>query len=211
MTALSPQQWVTIQNDSGMIIPPRSIVVVTSVTTEAIGGGEELMDISHVDQYGCGKNGNILVTGIEPIFPAGSEVPRNLGIAYTDTLIYVSIDTSISSPKAGEQWGPSDGSWVLTRNSNTVGFFAQGYSVTGGVPDMSMFLRTFARAAATQCSSSSSVSVSSSGSGSKGSGSGSVSGSGSGSGSCACVTVVTSVSCSGGSLSVTYGQAKGCC
>lgn len=55
-----------------------------------------------------------------------------------------------------------------------------------------------------ECSSSSSSSQSA------GSGS-SVSGSGSASGSCGCITVVTAVSCSGGGLSVTTGQARGCC
>jgi len=55
-------------------------------------------------------------------------------------------------------------------------------------------------------SSSSSIS-SSSNSGSSGSGSGSASTSGA----CGCVPVVTGVSCSGGSLVVTYGQARGCC
>ena len=56
-------------------------------------------------------------------------------------------------------------------------------------------------------SSSSSSSAPSSASG----GSSGVTGSGSGGSSCGCVTVVTAVSCIGGSLNVTYGQAKGCC
>ena len=56
-------------------------------------------------------------------------------------------------------------------------------------------------------SSSSSTSTNSKGSSSVAS----VSGASSSSGSCGCVTVVTGVTCSGGSLSVTYGSARGCC
>jgi hypothetical protein len=58
---------------------------------------------------------------------------------------------------------------------------------------------------------SSSSSASSGSSASSHSGGSTVSGSSSASGACGCITVVTGVSCSGSSLSVTYGSARGCC
>ena len=205
MTALAPKISVVIQNDSGLTIPPRSIVVAVSVETIQATANNEATSFTHVDQYGCGKPGNIMVTGNISI-ASGAK-----GLAYFDQFIYVSVDPAISDPAPGEEWGPSDGSWVLTRNSNTVGFFAQGHSQNGGVPKRSMFLRTFERAPMSICSSSSSSASSSSSSGSNTSSSQSVSGSSSSTAPCGCITVVTGVSCSGGSLTVTYGQARGCC
>lgn len=206
MTALSPFMSVVIQNDSGMVIPARSIVVAVSVETTAPTVNREPRTVTHVDQYGCGKPGNVMVTGNTAI-GIGAK-----GLGFFDPFIYVCIDPTISDPAPGEEWGPSDGSWVLTRNKFTRGFFAQGHSQNGGTPKRSMFLRNYVRAPATICySSSSSASSSSSGSGGSSGSSSSVSGSSSSSGSCGCVTVVTGVSCSGGSLSVTYGQARGCC
>ena len=203
MTALSPVMSVVIQNDSGMIIPARSIVVAVSVETTARSANREASTITHVDQYGCGKPGNVMVTGNTAI-GIGAR-----GLGFFDPFIYVCVDPAISDPAPGEEWGPTDGSWVLTRNNSTRGFFAQGHSQNGGTPKRSLFLRTYVRAPATNCSSSSSSSSSAS-SGSSGSSS-HVSGSSSSASPCGCVTVVTGVSCSGGSLSVTYGQARGCC
>ena len=204
MTALAPTVRVLIQNNSSMLIPPRSVVVATGVITNQSTSTQDSNSITTVDRYGCGKPGNIMITGPETIRPNAK------GSAYFDQFIYVSIDPGISDPAPGEQWGPSDGSWVLTRNSNTVGFFAQGHSQNGGTPKRSMFLRTFQRAPTSICSSSSS-SASSSSSSSSNTSSQSVSGSSSSTAPCGCITVVTGVSCSGGSLTVTYGQARGCC
>ncbi|WP_373649204.1 MULTISPECIES: hypothetical protein [unclassified Schlesneria] len=206
MTALSPVMSVVIQNDSGMIIPARSVVVAVAVETTSSDGGREPITVTHVDQYGCGKPGNVMVTGNTAI-GVGAR-----GLGFYDPFLYVCIDPSVSDPAPGEEWGPSEGSWVLTRNSLTRGFFAQGHSQNGGVPKRSLFLRTYERAPATVCySSSSSASSQSSGSSASSGSSSHVSGSSSSSGACGCVTVVTGVSCSGGSLSVTYGQARGCC
>ena len=200
MTALAPKISVVIQNDSGAMIPERSVVVVTSMETTAATETNESITIAHVAQYGCGKPGNILITGPTSIGPG------KIGLGFVDQLVYVSVDPSIADPAPGEQWGPSDGSWVLTKTKETIGFFAMGHSANGGSPKRSMFLRNFMRQASSVCSSSSS---SASTSGSKTSTS--VSGSSSSSGSCGCITVVTSVSCGSGGLSVTYGQARGCC
>ena len=204
MTSLSPQIRVLIQNKSGMLIPPRSVVVATGVITNPSTSTKDASSVTTVNQYGCGKSGNVMITGPETIKPGEK------GSAYFDQLIYVSVDPTISDTAPGEEWGPSDGSWVLTRNTNTVGFFAQGHSQNGGVPKRSMFLRTFERAPTSICSSSSS-SASSSSSSSNTSSSQSVSGSSSSTAPCGCITVVTGVSCAGGSLTVTYGQARGCC
>ena len=200
------------------------------VTTEASGAADP-ESYTIVTQYGCGLPGNIMVTGPETI-RAG-----RYGNAYFDQFLYVSIDEDAGDPAPGEEWGPSDGSWVLTHSVYTRGFFAQGHSANGGTPKRSMFLRNFVRAAASNCSSSSSSAQSSlsytsssqtssgqsSGSGSSSSSSstssspsssassGTSSGMSSSGSSCPCVTVVTSVSCSGGSLTYTTTQARGCC
>ena len=201
MTALFPAVSTLIVNDSGMPIPPRSVVVAVSVETTTATENNESITLTHVDQYGCGKPGNVMVTG-QVTIGTGKR-----GLAYYDQFIYVAVDPAISDPAPGEEWGPSDGSWVLTRSSSTKGFFPQGHSNNGGVPKRSMFLRTFVRAPASKCSSSSSsASVSSSSASST-----SVTGSSSSSGACDCIQVATVVTCSGSGLSVTYGQARGCC
>lgn len=200
MTALSPKVRVKILNASGMDIPPRSVVVAIGVVTTSETASADAESYTLVHQYGCGRPGNVMVTGPETI-RAG-----NYGSAYFDQFLYVSIDDSISDPAPGEEWGPSDGSWVLTRTNDTKGFFPQGHSSNGGTPKRSMFLRTFVREPASECSS-----LSSSSSTSSGSGSGSASGSGSSSGSCGCTQVLADVTCSGGSLTRTYVNVRGCC
>ena len=91
MTAGSPTSRILIINDSGKDIPSRSIVVVTSVTIDSTGPGQESLATHHVKQYGCGMVGNVYVTGL------GVIANGKKGSAYSDTLIYVSIDTSVSS------------------------------------------------------------------------------------------------------------------
>lgn len=203
--AFTPKLAVIVTNVSGQEIPPRSIVVVTSVTTIPATSTQELQVVTRVDQYGCGKTGMILVTG-------GSTIKsKSQGTAYYDPVIYVAIDSG--TPDSGEEWGPSDGSWVLTRTRETRGFIAHGYASQDETPRMSMFARTFIRQPASVCVSSSSSASSLSGSSlsaSSNSASGAT-GSSSSSGNCGCVTVVTSVSCGSGGLTVTYGQARGCC
>lgn len=137
-TAFKPANWIRIQNDSGMLIPPRSVVVVTSVTTDPIAVDPtypyESIDTHHVQQYN-GQAGNVFVTGAVAI------ASGQLGVAYTDQFIYVAIDTGVAIPVSGEMWGPASGTWTITRGG--WGFVAEGYSSTGSVPDKSMFYRTF--------------------------------------------------------------------
>ncbi len=202
MTALIPKIGFLIQNDAAETIPPRSVVVVIAVETTASTATQEGITIHHVDQYGCDKPGNVMVTG------ASSIKPGKRGRAYFDPFLYVSIDPLTSDPTPGEEWGPVEGSWVITRGGT--GFFAQGHSNNGGTPKRSMFLRTFVRAPVKKCGSSSSSSTSvSSGSGSNSQSS--TSGSSGNSNPCNCVSVVTAVSCGPDGLSVTYGKAQGCC
>lgn len=139
MSALDPDILVIVQNDSGMLIPARSVVVVTSVTTEPTGPGQETESIHHIAQY-SGQQGNILVTDVAPILIG------QRGVAYTDQFIYVTIDTGVSVPVSGETWGPTSGQWYITRGGSG-GFVAEGYSATGANPDRSMFYRTAAVAA----------------------------------------------------------------
>ena len=196
---MSPKLSMPVLNASGMSIPPRSVVVVVGVSFTDATTTQEGQLITLVDQYGCGKNGAIMVTGSATIAAGAS------GVAYYDSVLFVAIDGG--SPVSGEEWGPTDGSWVLSKTDDTKGFVAHGYASISETPRMGIFARTFIRQPASECSSSSSSASTSSGSGS-----GSASGSGSTSGSCGCITVVTSASCtSGGGLSVTYGSARGCC
>ncbi len=195
MTPFVPKQRIAVQNDSGEFIPPRSIVVVTSVSFDDVADGQEKVVTTHVDQYGCGRPGNVMVTGPNIIPPDAG------GNAYFDNFLYVAIDETIDPPVPGEEWGPSDDSWVITRGGK--GFWPQG-DQNPGATDEAMFLRTFLRDPPSVCSSSSSSASSNSSSSSS-------SGSHSSSGPCGCVTVVTSVSCGSGGLTVTYGTAKGCC
>lgn len=132
MTTLAPRNGVLIQNDSGMVIPPRSVVVVTSVEITTTTSIQEGVAIHHVTQY-TGQAGNILVTGrtATPSGTSGSasssswwSSAKGYGRAYTDTLIYVSIDPTLSPPTAGEQWGPTPGQWFITRGG--ANFFSQG-------------------------------------------------------------------------------------
>ena len=130
MSNLKPQRGVKIQNDSGMIIPPYSIVVVTRVEyiTPDPDNGIDADTIHHVTQY-AGQSGNILVTG-----PA--QINTNYGgYAYADQLIYVAVDPAITAGStssnaglnAGTILGPVNGKWWVGRSG--AGFSAQGSAV----------------------------------------------------------------------------------
>ena len=197
MSDTSPRIKIRIKNDSGRTMPEHSIIVVTSVEETAGDDNTDPELINHATRYGCGTNGNVFVTGKTAILPSG------FGAATADPLVYVSIDTGISPPVPGEEWGPVDDQWYVTRGGR--GFFAQGVSSANTDTTKAVFLRTYVRDPASICSSFSSSSLSSS----SGSG-GSASGSGSSSSGSNCITVVTNVQCSSGSLIVTYGNARKC-
>ncbi len=143
MSALVPEIGILIQNDSGSVIPPRSVVICTSVEIVATGTDQEMVAVHHVDKFNT-QVGNFLVTGTEAI-PAtstdGSAFPgsRSLGTAYFDNFIYTAIDQSVATPKVGEQWGPCPGQWYVTRGG--LGFFAQGYPASNGDVSKAMFYR----------------------------------------------------------------------
>lgn len=129
---LDPQIGVIIQNDSGSVIPPRSVVVATSVETVAGDENTNSYSFTHVTQY-SGQAGNIMVTG-----PTYLGVGLK-GLAFYDDFLYVSIDPDATEPAAGDVWGPVSGSWVLGSTGN--GFVCQGYSANGGNPKRAMFYR----------------------------------------------------------------------
>lgn len=195
---------VCIQNDTDETIPSYSVVVVTRVEWTSFDADTPAEIIHHVEQYGCGKNGNVLITGDSSI-ESGMQ-----GAGYADPFVYVSFDSAVGLPQPGEEWGPVDDTWKIAKGG--VGFFAQGHPPLDGPfggdlnPQISLFLRNYTRAAASTCSSSGSYSSSSSG----GSGSGSASGSSSGACPSGCIQVVTNVTCSGGSLVVTTACAMAC-
>jgi hypothetical protein len=143
-TATKPENAIWIQNDSGAVIPPRSIVVVTSVEIVQTGDGQEYIHVHHANKYDGVRVGNIYVTGASAI-PAtsadSSAFPgsRSLGTAYSDQFTYVSIDQSITAPTAGEQWGPVPNQWYISRGG--MGFFAQGHPASNGDATRSMFFR----------------------------------------------------------------------
>ncbi|MBZ5782153.1 hypothetical protein, partial [Klebsiella aerogenes] len=90
--------------DSGADIPPRSVVVVTSVETWASDSENESKTVLHVEKYGGGF-GNVMVTGpvtmkagVVGTSPTGWDKTKSFGKAFLDDLIYVSIDTGIADP-----------------------------------------------------------------------------------------------------------------
>ena len=143
-TPFVPELGILIQNDSGETIPPRSVVVVTSVEIVPVDAGMENATIHHATKY-TGQHGNIYVTGsvaLDPQ-PLGTSPPylsgRATGTAYSDQFIYVAIDADVTNPLAGEQWGPVPNTWTVSRGG--CGFFCQGYAVTGASSQRAMFLR----------------------------------------------------------------------
>lgn len=142
MSVTQPSIGIMIQNDNVQLIPPRSVVIVTSVEIVATGSGQETVAVHHVDKY-SGQVGNIFVTGAISLDPCPSGLPtlagRITGTAYSDQLIYVAIDGSVATPKVMEQWGPIPSSWAIGRGG--MGFFCQGYADTGDAARRSIFLR----------------------------------------------------------------------
>ena len=201
MTDLFPRIGVTVRNDSGLLIPPNSVVVVTFVELTPESDLVDAKFIHHITQYGCGLPGNVMVTGDISIRP------KYKGRAYHDPFIYIALDPSVAVPKPGEEWGPQDGTWTITRGGS--GFVAQGYPI-GSKDRKSLFLRNYTRSPATACLPLGSQSSDSTSDSSNSSASNSDSSSGSNS-SCGCITVVTGVSCGPNGLTVTTGQARGCC
>src|SRR4051812_23328639 len=109
-TPTKPEASILIQNDSGVVIPPRSVVVVTSVEIVSTGSSQETIMVHRATKY-TGQSGNIFVTGASPIPATSTDTStfpgsRSLGRAYSDQFIYVSIDPAASNPVAGEEWGP---------------------------------------------------------------------------------------------------------
>jgi len=144
MTIANPRITVQIQNDSGTTIPPRSIVVVTSVESIDPQDGQEPYLVHHATKY-TGQAGNVYVTGQQSI-PAGTSgfsgtwlSSNSYGLAYSDDLLYVSIDTSVATPLAGEQWGPVSNTWTISRGG--LGWFCQGFADTGASPRRALFRR----------------------------------------------------------------------
>lgn len=144
MSALQPQIGITIQNDSGMVIPPRSIVVCTSMEMVATGTNQETIAVHHVTQY-TGQAGNIFVTGATAIpaasYNTGSGFPgsRVIGTAYSDQFIYVAIDPNVTVPNPGDIWGPVSGKWTIGPTGS--GFVAQGYAEANDSFKRSIFFR----------------------------------------------------------------------
>lgn len=145
MTQLMPTQSIYIQNDSGQDIPPRSIVVVTSVEITEETDLNESIAVYHVMQYSAGF-GNILVTGIQTIksgtvglSPPGWSASKSFGRGFYDEVIYVSIDPSVADPVVGEMWGPVPGAWTITRGG--MGFICFGYTSTGDAIKRAVFKR----------------------------------------------------------------------
>lgn len=134
MTALFPAVSTLIVNDSGMPIPPRSVVVAVSVETTTATENNESITLTHVKQYATGLAGNVMVTG-QVTIDTGKR-----GLAYFDQFIYVAVDPTIADPIAGEEWGPKSGSWTISKGG--LGFISQGHSDNGGVPKRSLFFRS---------------------------------------------------------------------
>lgn len=163
MTALAPTDRVKIYNASGLLIPPRSVVVATSVVTDQSTSGSSSSSSSSsgsgsssssssgyvppnpqtdggrdstsytIVTQYSGQAGPIMITGPETIRP------QSYGSAYYDQFIYCSIDPAAPNPASGDIWGPIAGSWTLGTSGK--GFVCQGYSTNGGNPKRAMFYR----------------------------------------------------------------------
>ena len=155
MIGVRPENSITIQNDSGVDMPARSIVVVTSVEIALTGPGQERIAIHHAVKY-TGQQGNIYVTGLTlipagPVTTGGTDLlNRSLGSAFTDQFIYASIDPGVAVPVAGEAWGPTPNQWYVTRGG-AGGFVAQGFDGTNGAAGIAMFYRAAAVSAVYIC------------------------------------------------------------
>jgi hypothetical protein len=131
-TDVTPVRSIRVQNDNVATIPPRSVVVCTSLEITAATSMQEPETIHHVNQY-TGQAGNIAVTGPFPIHPG------KRGQAFFDQFIYVAIDQSIQTPLTGEQWGAVPSTWTISRGG--MGFFCQGYPSSNGDPTRAMFFK----------------------------------------------------------------------
>lgn len=132
-TPLMPTRGMRVQNDNTATIPPRSIVVVTSVETSASTDTQESETVTHVDKFDGARKGNIMVTGAAPIAPDGQ------GQAFYDSCLFIAIDQSIDPPKAGDQWGPIPNQWYISKSGT--GFFAHGHPESNGDAGKSIFYR----------------------------------------------------------------------
>lgn len=134
---VAPKIPVPFTNDSGLPIPPFSIVQATSVTTSA--DGQETRTVC--DQYD-GSAGNVMVTGaVETpayLYEGVSQVSGR-GTAYYDQFLYVAIDPDATEPVSGDEWGPVNGEWFI--GPTGFGFVCQGFSLDDSLPKRALFYR----------------------------------------------------------------------
>ena len=148
---LNPTVGMTIQNDAGDDIPPRSVVQVTSVTTEPATDTQESTIIAHVKQYaGVATAGPIMITSGFMIRDGQQ------GKGYFDQFIYATVD-SVLTPVAGTEYGPVSGTWTIGTGGR--GFIACGADGNTSVPTMSLFYRAPSTASPPGGSSSSNASA----------------------------------------------------
>ena len=186
---------VSYVNASGAAIPPWGIVqlngpvyqtgtgdYVVQAVLPGVGDGPYMID----DGKGTAVSG-----------------PASFGSCFRAVEGFAWVAYGCTAPPSApwQKVGPIIGSpWVSTLGDGY--YYAGQYDASNS--RILCMVSTLATVATNCTGQSSSTSYSSSG------GSGS-SGTSTSSSPCGCVTVVTGVSCSGGSLSVTYGSARGCC
>lgn len=132
---LSPSESASVYNGNGTgnTIPPRSVILATQVTTVSATNTQEQYTYLAANKFTWGNPGIIMVTGDSPIYPG------QYGLAFLDRLIFVAIDQTVSTPQVGEQWGPVNSSYTISRGG--MGFFAVGYPSSNGDPTKAMFVR----------------------------------------------------------------------
>lgn len=193
---------VLYKNVSGVAIPPFGIMqltgacvvtaagdIVVQATSAGNGSGPYMID----DGGGSG-------TIAEAVYGTCSRA--------VDGFAWVAYGCTAPPTQPWHEVGPILGGFIVSTQGE--GYYYAGQYDSDNSRILVM-MSTFDPVATNCTASSSSNSASSRSSGSGSSSSVGSSGSGSSSGPCGCITVATNVSCSGGSLSVTYGSARGCC
>lgn len=191
-------------NNSGAVIPPYGIFQLSGACLVTATGDyvfNAVVSGSGNGPYCIDDGGGAAVSGDASYGSCYRAMEGPVWVSYGCT----------GAPLPWQKVGPIIGQFYVSTLGDGFWYAGQYDSTNGRILVMAS---TFNQQA-TFCTGVTSSSASASGSQSSGSSgssdSGSVSGSGSGSAGCGCITVVTSISCGGGILAVSYGSARGCC
>lgn len=124
MNQLRPENFRAVINDATTPVPPHGIMRVVSIDSDGF---------SHVNTWDTSVNlAKAIINGdCEIPVSSASNPGLNYGNGHAIFPAVVAYDTSTSSvPAAGETWGPTYGSWKLTKRAN--GFYILGAGTSDG-------------------------------------------------------------------------------